>query len=142
VEFSLNARHWDTSGYIDCAALGNKSGIASAHNNIAAAQLELKNYPEAELHFSEAIRLGEEVIAEIEASGKQGDFPALAKLKRTVSDRRGNLVVLRLHQDDFAGAFLLLEQCLSADKNSGYIMGCIVKQVNVIGLCRMQNTAS
>jgi Tfp pilus assembly protein PilF len=37
-------------------------------------------------------------------------------------------VVLRLRQDDFPGAFALLEQLLSSDKQDNYVMGCIVKQ--------------
>lgn len=133
---------------------GNKYGIASAHNNIAAAQLELKQYGEAEKHFLEAIRIGEELIATLvaetpkppvvtaanavttadaDAAAKAASIAAdhansIAKMKRTVSDRRGNLVVLRLHQNDFAGAFALLEQLLLSDKADEYIMGCVVKQ--------------
>jgi Tfp pilus assembly protein PilF len=49
-------------------------------------------------------------------------------MKRTVSDRKGNLVVLRLRQDDFTAAFTLLEQLLLADSQDNYVMGCIIKQ--------------
>jgi tetratricopeptide (TPR) repeat protein len=117
------------------SVLGNQNGIASAHNNIAAACLEMGNFTEAETHFTESIKLGEAMIAALSAQvDKSGhgsdDEPARAidKMKRTVSDRKGNLVVLRLRQDDFTAAFTLLEQLLLADSQDNYVMGCIIKQ--------------
>jgi hypothetical protein len=113
---------------------GNKYGIASAHNNIAAACLETGNYTLAEKHFLEAIKLGEEMLVSMAEPQKGGEEDAaeqaraIQRMKRTLSDRKGNLVVLRLRQDDFPGAFALLEQLLSSDKQDNYVMGCIVKQ--------------
>jgi hypothetical protein len=111
---------------------GHQYGIASAHNNIAAACLETGDYVEAEKHFCEAIRLGEEILAMLESKSGEGGSAdqsrAIERMKRTLSDRKGNLVVLRLQQDDFAGAFSMLEQLLVTDKQDNYVMGCIVKQ--------------
>ena len=91
---------------------------------MGAALLEKQEFAKAESHFLEAIAMGEEMLrATDESNTKQ-----IKKISRSISDRKGNMVVLKLHQQDFSGAFELLEKLLLEDKKMGYIMGCVVKQ--------------
>jgi len=100
----------------------NERGIASAHNNLGAVELDSKHYAKSRDHFCEAIKLGETRV-------KNAHTPEeIARLKRVLSDRRGNLALLHLEEGNFGAAYELLESLLHTDKELGYILGCVVKQ--------------
>ena len=103
----------------------NIRGIASAHNNLGAVRLEMKEYVAAEEHFNEAIRRGTELLASLPEDADVGEID---RVRRVISDRKGNLVVLKLRQNNFGDAFKLLEELLEEDKRIKYVMGCVVKQ--------------
>lgn len=71
------------------------------------------------------------------AASTQGVATAADKLKarrraqRVLSDRRGNLALLHIAQEQYAEAFTCLESCMEQDKKWGYIRGCVVKQGNM-----------
>jgi hypothetical protein len=108
----------------------NIRGQASANNNLGAVELQLKNPSAAEAHIQKAIALGEQMLAKL-SKGEGADAADSAEktqLQRTISDRKGNLAVLYLNQNNFAAAWPLLEKLLADDLQSGYVMGCVVKQ--------------
>jgi tetratricopeptide (TPR) repeat protein len=105
---------------------GNKKGMGSSQNNLAAAELGLGNKNEAELYSKQAIRNAEELLRDVESRGGKGED--IDKARRVLSDRKGNLAIIYLQQDRFADAFEVLEQLLAEDKKNLYIRGLVVKQ--------------
>lgn len=88
----------------------------------------MADYGKAETHFTESIQKGEELLAAATAAGAAASPEDIERIKRTISDRKGNLAVLKLRQNKYDEAFSLLEQLLQEDKSNKYIMGCVVKQ--------------
>ena len=105
---------------------GNKKGMGSSQNNLAAAELGLGNKNEAELYSKQAILNAEELLRDVESRGGKGED--IDKARRVLSDRKGNLAIIYLQQDRFADAFEVLEQLLAEDKKNLYIRGLVVKQ--------------
>jgi uncharacterized protein YegL len=83
----------------------------------------LKNYALAEESFKQSIAIGYELLKV--AQEKKG---SRSRLRRTISDRHGNLVIVYLEQNKFAEADAVLGTLIEEDKNNGYIMGLIIKQ--------------
>lgn len=101
---------------------GNVKGLGACHNNLGALEAASGNFVHAEDHYNTAIAYCKESIS------KAGSPEEKARLRRTLSNRRGNLAVLYLERTDmppskFKFAFDLLEELLLEDKKmlDGYI---------------------
>ena len=81
---------------------------------------------EAEKYSNLAIQNAESMLQSLVSQRAQtGDID---KMRRVMSDRKGNLAIVYLQQDRFADAFNLLESLLAEDKRTAYIRGLVVKQ--------------
>ena len=103
-------------------ATNNNKGIGASHNNLGGTYMAFGNFDKSFYHYSEAIRLCEEAIK----NAKEGDN--ISRLRRLLSDRKGNLVSMELERNNFTTAFNSLEILLTEDKKLSYIRGCVVKQ--------------
>ena len=101
---------------------GNKRGTAACQNNLGAVAMSSGRFLEAEQLYQQAISNGERLVTEL------ADPFSVARMNCTISDRRGNLALLRIQEQKYPEAFALLEKSMEADKASGYIKGCVVKQ--------------
>jgi tetratricopeptide (TPR) repeat protein len=94
---------------------GNIKGLGACHNNLGAVELASGKFVEAENHYNTAIEYCKEAILKAVSPEEK------ARLRRTLSNRRGNLAVLYLERTDmppskFKFAFDLLEELLLEDK--------------------------
>ena len=81
---------------------------------------------EAEKYSKLAIQSAESMLQSLESQGAPPND--IDKMRRVLSDRKGNLAIVYLQQDRFADAFNLLESLLAEDKRIAYIRGLVVKQ--------------
>ena len=107
-------------------ATGNIKGLGASHNNLAAIDMSKGLFVSAETHYYHSIKFCETAIVKAESSDES------LRLKKTLSDRKGNLALLYLERNDmtekYPVAFEMLEKLLLEDKKIGYIKGCVVKQ--------------
>ncbi len=98
--------------------------------------LSIGDSENAEQHCNAAIRNATDMVQSLEqaaaaaAAGGDGGGAAardLLKAKQTLSDRKGNLVVIHLQQNRFVEAFRVLEEVLVQDRNNMYFRGLVVK---------------
>lgn len=105
----------------------NKSGMGASLNNLAVVELSLQHYAKAKEYNQRSIEIARELLTA--ATAKNGtDDDELGVIRRTLSDREGNLALILLEEDMFAEALAILERLLVEDKKTGYIKGCVVKQ--------------
>jgi tetratricopeptide (TPR) repeat protein len=116
------------------APAGNKKGIGACENNLSAIFLSIGDSENAERHCNAAIRNATDIVQSLEqaaAGAAGGDDGAAArdllKAKQTLSDRKGNLVVIYLQQKRFVEAFRVLEEVLVQDRSDRYFRGLVVK---------------
>jgi tetratricopeptide (TPR) repeat protein len=107
-------------------ATGNIKGLGASHNNLAAIDMSKNSFVSAETHYYQSIKYCETAIEKAQSSEES------LRLKKTLSDRKGNLALLYLERNDmtekYPVAFEMLEKLLLEDKKLGYIKGCVVKQ--------------
>ena len=111
--------------------LGNKKGEGSSLNNLSAAELTLGNKIAAEKYIELAIQNAEEMLSNLTtgtADPSEDVREETYRLKRVLSDRRGNLAVIYLQQDRFTDAFAVIEKILADDRENFYIRGLVIKQ--------------
>lgn len=101
----------------------NQRGIGSSMNNLAAVELCDGNYNEAEELYLKSIENATKLYdTEHEVASK-------IKINRIISDRKGNLVIVYLRQqDNLEKAYGILREVLLEDKRNNYFRGCVVKQ--------------
>lgn len=92
------------------------------------------NKVEAERYIELAIQNAQELLNSLAAAASRADPTGddvreeVHRLKRVLSDRRGNLAVIYLQQDRFTDAFAVIEQLLAEDRDNFYIRGLVIKQ--------------
>ena len=84
------------------------------------------NTTEAEKFNKLAIENAESILHSLVSQG--APTSDIDKMRRVLSDRKGNLAIVYLQQDRFVDAFTLLESLLIEDKRTAYIRGLVVKQ--------------
>ena len=80
-----------------CLFLGNKKGEGSSLNNLSAAELTLGNKIAAEKYIELAIQNAEEILSNLTtgtADPSEDVREEIYRLKRVLSDRRGNLALI------------------------------------------------
>jgi uncharacterized protein YegL len=105
----------------------NIRGMGASENNLASVEMSFSKFTESEEHFNNAINHAQDMITSLESNANSSPTE-LMKLRRILSDRRGNLALLYLEQNNFGKAFKILEEAIQDDKHRGYIRGCVVKQ--------------
>ena len=121
-------------------SVGNKRGIGACENNLSATFLSIGDNRNAEQHCNAAIKNATETLQSVEqaaaasASAASGDVGVnvsivtdLMRAKQTLSDRKGNLVVIYLQQNRFVEAFRMLEEVIAQDRSDRYFRGLVVK---------------
>ena len=106
--------------------LGNQKGIGACLNNLGNLELMQWNFVKAKDYFMRAVQNAGEMLQPI--IERKGDE---SRVRRTLSDRNGNLAMLYLHMGELQSAFNILGAQLEDDKQRGYIRGCVVKQGNL-----------
>jgi tetratricopeptide (TPR) repeat protein/uncharacterized protein YegL len=111
------------------SAAGNERGVAACHNNLGGVCTALKRFERANEEYTRAIDLAEKNLQALIA--EDASATDIYRAKCTLSDRKGNLALLRANEENYPDAYALLEQCIEEDKNNGYISGVVVKQGNM-----------
>ncbi len=133
-------------------ASDNKKGIGASHNNLGAVFTSMKSFAQANEQYDSAIHLSEKIcndltieISKLESENNSKSEQVvklkkeLQKVKITLSDRKGNLAMLRIEEGRFPEAYAMFESMLESDKQMNYIKGCVVKQGNLGYLYLKQN---
>jgi len=129
------------------SATNNKRGIGASHNNLGAVKMSLGNLDAAEEHYKQAIANAEgllEMMTGVTAGTELKNTAVarrgsrtyseadIARIRRILSDRKGNLALLYLERKDdreaFSKAFDILSELLKEDSKNAYVKGCVVKQ--------------
>jgi hypothetical protein len=94
---------------------GNVKGLGACHNNLGAVELSSASFAKSENHYNRAIEYCEKAILDSKSPEET------KRLRRTLSDRKGNLAVLYLDRKDILSnnltiAFDMIEKLLIEDK--------------------------
>lgn len=110
-------------------AAGNARGVAACHNNLGGVYTAMQQFSQANEEYTQAITLAENHLSIlIEQGASPGD---IYRARCTLSDRKGNLALLRANEKNYPDAYAILEECIEEDKTNRYISGVVVKQGNM-----------
>eukprot|EP01041_Mallomonas_annulata_P010479 gene10479-21855_t len=102
---------------------GSARGVGISHNNLGVVDMAAGDFAHAETHFLEAIRISRERLTHPDLSETE-----IIRTKRTLSDRLGNLALLRIEQQNHTDAITILSEAMEEDFKQKYVLGYVVRQ--------------